>query len=81
MHFSPLYYCGSAQEKDEDPYIVNRCGILLLLAEVLSSSGFVRNRDIPSFGMKWRRQVPSTWSWLITCSPSTVSKAWTRRIS
>ena len=31
MHFSPLYYCGSAQERDEDAYIVNRCGILLLL--------------------------------------------------
>ena len=31
MHFSPLYYCGSAQEKDEDPYIVNRCGIFFVI--------------------------------------------------
>ena len=30
MKFSPLFNCGSAEEKDKDPYILNRCDILLI---------------------------------------------------
>ena len=30
MNFNPLFKCGSAEEKDKDPYILNRCDILLI---------------------------------------------------
>ena len=30
MKFNPLFNCGSAEEKDKDPYILNRCDILLI---------------------------------------------------
>ena len=55
--------------------------ILIIFTEI-PSLGFVSNRDIPGCGRTWRRQAPSTWSWLIMCSPSVASsKAWLRRIS
>ena len=72
---------NSTWEEDKDPEIVYRFDVLVILTEK-PSLGFVRKRDIPVCGKKWRKQAPSTWSWLIMCSPSFASsKAWLRRIS
>ena len=52
--------------------LIDLIGVLIIFTEI-PSLGFVSNRDIPGCGRTWRRQAPSTWSWLIMCSPSVAS--------